>query len=84
MAATRRWSLTTRFRIGVPLLLVHGDVDRSAMIEQSRDLAEALEAAGKTCRYIEQANGDHFLSLQAHRQQFLSALEAFLRSHLGH
>ena len=70
-------------RIGVPLLLVHGDVDRSAMIEQSRDLADALQAAGKPFRYVEQANGDHFLSLEAHRLEFLTALEAFLGTHLA-
>lgn len=70
-------------RIGVPLLLVHGDVDRSVMIEQSRALADALEAAGKPFRYIEQTDGDHFLSLEAHRLEFLTALEEFLRTHLG-
>jgi dipeptidyl aminopeptidase/acylaminoacyl peptidase len=70
-------------RIGVPLLLVHGDVDRSVLVEQSRSLADALEAAGKPFRYIEQTNGDHYLSLQAHRLEFLEALEGFLQTHLG-
>ena len=69
-------------RIGVPLLIVHGDVDRSVTIEQSRSLIEALEAAGKAHRYVEQADGDHHLSLQSHRQQFLEVMDAFLAVHL--
>ncbi|MCZ6616899.1 MAG: prolyl oligopeptidase family serine peptidase [Gammaproteobacteria bacterium] len=68
--------------IGVPLLIVHGDVDRSVMIEQSRTLVAALEEAGKPYRYIEQPNGDHFLSLESHRIEFLEALDEFLGEHL--
>jgi len=68
--------------IDVPLLIVHGDVDRSVMIEQSQILVAALERAGKPYRYIEQVNGDHFLSLQSHRIEFLEALDEFLSEHL--
>ncbi len=70
-------------RIELPLLIVHGDLDRSVMIEQSRDLVAALEAADKPVRYIEQPGGDHHLSLQSHRREFLSSLEAFLGEHLA-
>lgn len=70
-------------RIGVPVLIVHGDVDRSVMIDQSRALVEALEAAGKPFRYVEQANGDHYLSIQSQRVEFLDALQAFLAEHLA-
>ncbi len=52
------------------------------MIEQSRTLVAALEEAGKPYRYIEQPNGDHFLSLQSHRVEFLEALDEFLAEHL--
>jgi len=69
--------------IEVPLLIVHGDVDRSVMIEQSRDFVAALEKAGKPHRYIEQPDGDHFLSNQSHRIQFFEAMDAFLNEHLG-
>lgn len=69
--------------IGIPLLIVHGDKDRSVMIEQSRMLVEALEKAGKPHRYIELRNGDHHLSLQSHRARFLEAVEEFLAAHLG-
>lgn len=43
----------------------------------------ALEQAGKPHVYIEQANGDHFLSLESHRIEYLEALDAFLSDHLG-
>jgi dipeptidyl aminopeptidase/acylaminoacyl peptidase len=67
----------------LPLLIVHGDVDRSVMIEQSRNLAQALSNAGIEHQYIEQPNGDHFFSLQAHRLEYLQALDKFLTKHLS-
>lgn len=70
-------------KMRLPLLLVHGDVDRSVMIEQSRNLAQALDAAGVEHQYIEQRNGDHFFSLQSHRLEYLNALDHFLEKHLG-
>jgi dipeptidyl aminopeptidase/acylaminoacyl peptidase len=70
-------------RISIPLLLVHGDVDRRVMIEQSRRFAAALKKAGKDYIYIEQENGNHLLSLQSHRIEFFEAMDNFLRKHLG-
>lgn len=67
----------------IPLLIVHGDVDRTVRIEQSRTLTEALEAVGADYRYIEQQNGDHFLSLESHRREFLLAVDDFLQRHIG-
>jgi len=69
-------------KMRLPLLLVHGDVDRSVMIEQSRNLVEKLVEAGVEHQYIEQPNGDHFFSLQAHRLEYLQALDQFLNKHL--
>lgn len=68
--------------IGVPLLIVHGDMDRSVMIEQSRDFVSALEKAGKTYTYIEQTDGDHFLSIARHRLQLFQAMDEFLVRYL--
>jgi dipeptidyl aminopeptidase/acylaminoacyl peptidase len=69
-------------RIGVPLLIVHGDVDRSVMIEQSREFVAALKKAGKPHTYIEQKNGDHHLSIQSHRIELFEAMDEFLGKHL--
>jgi dipeptidyl aminopeptidase/acylaminoacyl peptidase len=70
-------------RMALPLLIVHGDMDRSVVVDQSRSLVQALQAAGKPHRYVEQQNGDHFLSLQSQRTQFMEALDEFLRAHLS-
>ena len=67
----------------IPLLLVHGDVDRRVMIEQSQKFAKALDKAGKDFRYIEQRNGNHHLSLQSHRREFFLAMDEFLNQHIG-
>lgn len=67
----------------IPLLLVHGDVDRRVMIEQSQSFAKALTKAGKDFRYIEQPNGNHHLSLQSHRREFFLAMDEFLDQHIG-
>ena len=69
--------------IDIPVLLVHGDVDTSVMVEQSGLFAEALAKAGKDHRYVEQANGDHFFSLQSHRIEYLTELGSFLSEHIG-
>jgi len=69
-------------RIGVPLLIVHGNVDRSVMIEQSRTFVQALEKAGKPHKYIEQMDGDHFLSNQSHRLEFFEEMDSFLARYL--
>jgi dipeptidyl aminopeptidase/acylaminoacyl peptidase len=69
-------------KIGVPLLIVHGNADRSVMIEQSRTLVERLDKAGKNYRYVEQENGDHYLSIQSHRIQLFEEMDRFLAEHL--
>ena len=68
---------------GVPVLLVHGDVDTSVVVDQSRAMAKKLEELGKPYQYIEMRNGDHFLSLQSHRTEYLTALGEFLGDHLA-
>ena len=68
----------------IPLLLVHGDVDRRVMIEQSQSFAKVLTKAGKGFRYIEQPNGNHHLSLrESHRREFFHAMDDFLNQHIG-
>ena len=68
--------------ISIPLLIVHGDVDRSVMVEQSRNFVAALIESDKPHRYIEQANGDHNLSIQSHRLELFEAMDTFLSKHL--
>jgi acetyl esterase/lipase len=68
-------------QFGIPILLVHGKKDQRVPVKQSRELAERLQKAGKAVRYVEQPEGDHNLSRQADRLQFLSELESFLKQH---
>lgn len=67
----------------MPLLIVHGDLDRSVTVDHSRDLVNALDAAGKPHRYIEQRGGDHYLSLESHRAEVMQALDEFFDTHLA-
>jgi dipeptidyl aminopeptidase/acylaminoacyl peptidase len=69
-------------KIRVPVLLVHGSADRRVPVEQSRDMASALESAGKPFTYLEQEGGDHHLSRYEHRLQFFKAMEVFLDQNL--
>ncbi|MBB1604077.1 S9 family peptidase [Variovorax sp. UMC13] len=69
--------------IRVPVLLMHGANDATVPVEQSRDMAEALQKAGRTdVRYVELPLGDHALSRQQDREQFLAEVEQFLRKNL--
>ncbi len=64
-----------------PILLVHGREDKRVPVSQSRIMAERLKAAGKPVLWVEQKEGDHHLSREADRLQFLELLEGFLKEH---
>ena len=68
-------------QFSIPILLVHGKKDQRVPVKQSRELAERLRRAGKKLRYVEQPDGDHHLSREADRVQFLTELESFLKEH---
>lgn len=67
-------------RFQMPLLMIHGAADNVVPVAQSRSMAARLKAAGKPVRYVEQPLGDHHLSRQADREQFLRELDAFLQA----
>ncbi|MBV8622574.1 MAG: S9 family peptidase [Herbaspirillum sp.] len=69
--------------IRTPLLLIHGKQDRTVLVEQSRDMADALKAAGKRdYRYLELPLGDHQLSREEDRLEVFTEMESFLRRYL--
>jgi len=69
--------------IRTPLLLMHGFMDRSVPVSQSRDMADALKAAKVTTyRYVELPLADEALNRQEDRLQVFSELEQFLSFHL--
>ena len=69
--------------IEVPILLLHGKRDTVVRVEQSRKFASALARHGKTYRYVEQEQGDHFLSFTSQRQEFFAEMASFLDEHLS-
>ena len=70
-------------QIKVPVLLIHGNEDRSVAFEQGEFMDAALTAAGKPHRFIRQDRGDHYLSIHEHSLQFFKELEDFLEQNLG-
>lgn len=62
----------------MPILIVHGKADQTVPVKQSREMVEKLKAVGATYRYVEQPLGDHHLTREADRLQFLQELDAFL------
>jgi acetyl esterase/lipase len=68
-------------QFSTPILIMHGKNDLRVPVEQSRKMAAKLSEAGKDVRYVEQPLGDHHLSRQGDRLQFLQEIEAFLAKH---
>ena len=66
---------------GAPILVVHGKKDLRVPVEQSRDLVDLLQKAGKPVVYVEQPEGDHHFSRMEDRLQFLLEMEKFLDKH---
>ena len=66
-----------------PLLLMHGSMDRSVPVSQSRNLADALKAANATnARYVELPLADEALRREEDRLHVFSEMERFLTQHL--
>lgn len=74
-------SVSPRFGAGqvtIPVLLMHGKEDKRVPVRQSRQMADALKAAGKPYEYVEQPLGDHHFTRAEDRLQFLKTMGAFL------
>lgn len=68
--------------VDIPLLLIHGATDRVVAVEHSRDMHDALEAAGKDVEYVELETGDHYLSHHFDRIRTFEIMDEFLSRHL--
>jgi dipeptidyl aminopeptidase/acylaminoacyl peptidase len=67
-----------------PILLMHGALDTTVPIRQSRLMEDALKDAGKPVSFVELKGDDHYLQLGSTRLQMLTELETFLEAHIGH
>lgn len=65
-------------QVSIPVLLMHGKADRRVPVKQSRQMADALKAAGKPYQYVEQPLGDHHFTRSEDRLEFLKTMGAFL------
>jgi acetyl esterase/lipase len=67
-----------------PFFIVHGTIDDSVPVEQSRLFATALDTAGVTVEYVEVQNGGHgkWADAELSEDQLLSKMVAFLDRHL--
>jgi dipeptidyl aminopeptidase/acylaminoacyl peptidase len=68
-------------RADAPILLIHGLDDTVVPIEQSREMAKALKAAGKPAQLITLPGGDHWLLHEDTRLAALKASVAFVSEH---
>ncbi len=69
--------------IGVPVLLVHGDLDWQVQIDHSKKLASQLEKLKKDHKAVFIKGAGHDLDRKSDRVTLLKEVEQFLRKNLG-
>jgi len=69
--------------IDIPVLLAHGTNDRTVRFQQSDAMANALQKADASYRYVKIQGADHGLTRGEHRLEFFTALDEFLAEHLN-
>jgi dipeptidyl aminopeptidase/acylaminoacyl peptidase len=61
-------------KLSMPLLIIHGDIDPTVPVDQSRLFAEKLESTGKKFKYVELAGLDHSPREYKHKAKIYSTL----------
>jgi dipeptidyl aminopeptidase/acylaminoacyl peptidase len=69
--------------VTMPVLMLHGDRDAQANVEQSEAMDAALRSAHKPHEFIEVKGADHQFSRESDRVTLLTSIEKFLAAHLG-
>jgi dienelactone hydrolase len=69
--------------LSIPLLMIHGDRDAQAQVEQSDAMAAALKEAGKQVEFVRISGATHQLNRESDRVTLLSTVEKFLNEHIG-
>ncbi|MGX9717888.1 alpha/beta hydrolase family protein [Janthinobacterium lividum] len=70
-------------RIKVPVLLVHGDKDKTAPPEHAELMRKALVRAGNTPQWMMAQNEGHGFYMTKNATAFYQQLESFLAEHIG-
>jgi dipeptidyl aminopeptidase/acylaminoacyl peptidase len=68
--------------VKVPILLIHGEIDKVVSIEQSEDIYDELMDENKDVTFIELEDEGHHLINNKTRLQTLEAIDAFIGKHL--
>jgi dienelactone hydrolase len=69
--------------LSIPLLMIHGDRDAQAQVEQSDAMDSALKQAGKPHEFVRISGATHQMSRESDRVTLLSSVEKFLNEHIG-
>lgn len=69
--------------INTPVLLISSRNDRRVPYTQSKKMYKKLKKLGKTSRYVQMNDGDHYLMTAESRMVTLRETEKFLAKHIG-
>lgn len=72
-------------RVGIPLLIIHGDRDQTVPVSQSEIMERAMRRAGKPVRFVRLEDMDHYFSPDQGGQWRTVMVEslAFFSEHIG-
>lgn len=72
-------------KVNIPLLMVHGDVDRRVLYYHFTDYKKAFEQTGKDGQFITLEGADHFYNtlMYTHQQQFFTKMLDYLANDCG-
>jgi len=70
-------------KIGVPVLLIHGEDDERAPFAQAKAMRAALDAAHKPYEWISKPGEGHGFFAEKDNIEFYNALQAFLDKYIG-
>jgi len=68
--------------INAPVLLIHGEHDLIVPFNQSDNMFDEMEDAGKQVTFVELEDGNHHLSNAENRAKALEAIDKFVKQHL--
>lgn len=69
--------------ITAPVLLAHGTLDTVVDYDQFVAMRRALKSGDSKVRELSYENDDHYMSIEAHRQDLAEEIEKFLKANLG-
>jgi len=69
--------------VAIPILMIHGDLDRVVEVDQARRFNKVLKNFKKDIEYIELKDEGHNLWYAKTRTRLLKEVEKFLKAHIG-